>query len=143
MYETQKLEDAQYCVLTAAKLIAPHIEDSFSAGKSQAGIAKLFVLSIISVVGYDYCVNAMKNSEYAGLAGELEISKAVMYLKQRQLPAAIETLKSLDKESATAVNAATNLCFIYFLVRIDEESTAESNLFVVKARGLSECVKIR
>lgn len=66
--------------------------------------------------GYDWCVNAMKNSEYAGLAGELEISKAVMYLKQRQLPAAIETLKALDKESTTAVNAATNLCFIYYLV---------------------------
>lgn len=58
----------------------------------------------------------MKNSEYAGLAGDLEVSKAVMFLKQRQLPAAITTLKALDKEPATAVNAATNLCFIYYLV---------------------------
>lgn len=58
----------------------------------------------------------MKNSEYAGLAGDLEVSKAVMFLKQRQLPVAIETLKALDKEPTTAVNAATNLCFIYYLV---------------------------
>lgn len=58
----------------------------------------------------------MKNSEYAGLAGDLEVSKAVMFLKQRQLPAAIETLKALDKDPTTALNAATNLCFIYYLV---------------------------
>lgn len=28
----QKLEDAKYCILTAAKLISPYIEDTFSAG---------------------------------------------------------------------------------------------------------------
>lgn len=58
----------------------------------------------------------MKSSEYARLAGELEINKAVMYLKQRHLNEAIDTLKALDKESNIAVNAATNLCFIYYLV---------------------------
>lgn len=31
----KKLEEAQYCILTAAKVIAPYIEDSFSAGKGK------------------------------------------------------------------------------------------------------------
>lgn len=66
--------------------------------------------------GYDWCVDIMKSSEYARLAGELEINKAVMYLKQRHLSEAIDTLKALDKESSIAINAATNLCFIYYLV---------------------------
>lgn len=81
--------------------------------------------------GYDWCVNVMKNSEYATLAGELEISKAVMYLKQRQLPAAIDTLKALDKESTTAVNAATNLCFIYYLVSNIKNSLVIETVFAV------------
>lgn len=74
------------------------------------------LIPISPFIGYDWCVHALKNSEYAGLAGDLEVSKAVMFLKQRQLSAAIETLKSLVKEPTTAVNAATNLCFIYYLV---------------------------
>lgn len=109
----KRREDAEYCILTAAKLIAPHIEDTFSAGKF-VFIPKLFCNKKIQ--GYDWCVDALKSSEYAKLAGDLEINKAVMYLKQRQLPEAVETLKALDKESNTAVNAATNLCFIYYLV---------------------------
>lgn len=96
IYEMNKRADAEYCILTAAKIVAPLIEDNFSAG-------------------YDYCVEAIKGSEYARLAGELEINKAVMFLKQRHLPEAIETLKAFDKESNIATSAATNLSFIYYL----------------------------
>lgn len=71
----------------------------------------------------------MKNSEYAQLAGDLEINKAVMFLKQRQLPAAIETLKTLEKESSVAVNVATNLCFIYYLVSCTEMNSSIVTLF--------------
>ncbi|XP_056633007.1 intraflagellar transport protein 88 homolog [Diorhabda sublineata] len=95
-YEMKKRKEAEYCILTAAKLIAPFIEDSF--GK-----------------GYDWCVSAIKNSEYGRLASDLEINKAVMFLKQKQLPEAIETLKSFEKESVIAINAAVNLSFIYYL----------------------------
>lgn len=31
-YELKRRSDAEYCILTAAKLIAPHIEENFSAG---------------------------------------------------------------------------------------------------------------
>ncbi|KAI4470503.1 intraflagellar transport protein 88 [Holotrichia oblita] len=95
-YEKQKKSDAEYCILVAAKLIAPLIESTFSAG-------------------YDWCVDVIKNSEYARLAGDLEINKAVVYLKQGQLNEAIETLKVLDRETSIATSAATNLSFIYYL----------------------------
>ncbi|XP_050301604.1 intraflagellar transport protein 88 homolog [Anthonomus grandis grandis] len=95
-YETIKRKDAEYCILTAAKLIAPFIEDS-------------------SNDGYDWCVASIKNSEYAQLASDLEINKAVMFLKQNQLNDAIETLKAFEKDSDIVLNAATNLSFIYYL----------------------------
>lgn len=59
---------------------------------------------------------AIKNSEYAQLASDLEINKAVMFLKQNQLGEAIDTLKAFEKDSDIALNAATNLSFIYYLV---------------------------
>ncbi|XP_044763859.1 intraflagellar transport protein 88 homolog [Coccinella septempunctata] len=95
-YEIQKRREAEYCILNAAKLIAPLIGDSFSAG-------------------YDWCVATIKKSEYARLASELEINKAVMFLKQKQLPEAVNTLKAFEKDSNIAINAAVNLSFIYFL----------------------------
>lgn len=95
-YEQNLKKDAEYCVLTAAKLIAPVIDENFSSG-------------------YEWCVQAIKNSVFSHLAGDLEINKAVMFLKQSQIPEAIETLKIFEKESKIATSAATNLSFIYFL----------------------------
>jgi len=63
-------------------------------------------------------VASIKNSEYASLAADLEINKAVMFLKQNQLAEAIETLKAFEKDSDIELNAATNLSFIYFLVSL-------------------------
>ncbi|VEN46016.1 unnamed protein product [Callosobruchus maculatus] len=95
-YETKRRQDAEYCILTAAKLIAPFVEDNFSSG-------------------YDWCVNAVKNSEYARLAANLEINKAVMHLKEDQLNEAIQALKIYEKDSNIVVSAAVNLSFIYYL----------------------------
>lgn len=70
------------------------------------------------ILGYDWCVHAIKNSEYARLATDLEINKAVMFLKQNRLPEAVETLTAFEKDSVIAVNAAVNLSFIYHLVKL-------------------------
>ncbi|ERL88084.1 hypothetical protein D910_05473 [Dendroctonus ponderosae] len=102
-YEALKRKDAEYCILTAAKLIAPFVEDSL----------KEELLSLY--VGYDWCVSAIKSSEYAQLAADLEINKAIMFLKQNQLAEAISTLKTFEKDTDIALNAATNLSFIYYL----------------------------
>lgn len=60
----------------------------------------------------------MKSSEYARLAGDLEINKAVMFLKQRQVNEAIDTLKAFSNESSIVGSAAINLSFIYFQVSL-------------------------
>lgn len=113
-YETKLCKDAEYCILTAAKLIAPLIENSFSMGEVES--TTLFQVFFIFFVGYDWCVASIKNSEYARLASDLEINKAVMFLKQNQLSEAIDTLKAFEKDSVIAINAAVNLSFIYYLV---------------------------
>lgn len=64
--------DKSYCrksqaenfIKMAAKLIAPAIESNFHAG-------------------YDWCIEQVKMSSFHELAHDLEIDKAVMYLKQR------------------------------------------------------------
>lgn len=122
-YENQKRKDAEYCILTAAKLVASFVEDNFSDGEYELvfalGCLNKFENAKMCVTyfpGYDWCVNAIKNSEYARLAADLEINKAVMFLKQNHLQEAVSTLKAFEKDSIIALNAAINLSFIYFLV---------------------------
>ncbi|XP_033740062.1 intraflagellar transport protein 88 homolog isoform X5 [Pecten maximus] len=95
--ERQRKYEAENCIKTAAKIIAPAIETSFASG-------------------YDWCVEQVKTSQYVDLAHDLEIDKAIMYLKQKDFNLAIETLKSFEKkDSKVASTAATNLSFLYFL----------------------------
>ncbi|XP_054723610.1 intraflagellar transport protein 88 homolog, partial [Uloborus diversus] len=95
--ERQRKQEAEWTILTAAKLIAPVISDSFAAG-------------------YEWCVDQIKLSPYADLGNDLEINKAVTYLRKREFNQAIETLKAFErKETKVASTAATNLAFLYFL----------------------------
>ncbi|CAG0923155.1 unnamed protein product, partial [Notodromas monacha] len=95
--ERARRQEAERSILTAAKLISPVIEETFTDG-------------------YNWCVEAIKSSVHADLANDLEINKAVMYLRQREFPAAVETLKAFEKkETKVASTAATNLSFLYFL----------------------------
>ncbi|KAJ1521467.1 hypothetical protein ONE63_003135 [Megalurothrips usitatus] len=96
--ERQMKQSAERSILTAAKLIAPVVDDTFAAG-------------------YNWCLETLKSSNYGFLAAELEINKAVMFLKQKEINQAIDTLKSFEKktESKIASSAATNLAFIYYL----------------------------
>lgn len=69
------------------------------------------------VLGYNWCVEAINSSGYAPLAGDLEINKAVTFLKQNDIPQAMETLKTFQrKESKVASTAASNMAFVHFLV---------------------------
>ncbi|CAG2228978.1 IFT88 [Mytilus edulis] len=95
--ERARKYEAENCIKTAAKIISPAIEPTFASG-------------------YDWCVDQVKNSQYLDLAHDLEIDKAIMYLKQKDFNQAIETLKSFEKkDSKVASTAATNLSFLYFL----------------------------
>ena len=84
----------------------------------------LISLPILSADFYEFhvifrCVEQVKNSQYIDLAHDLEIDKAIMFLKQKDFNQAIETLKSFEKkDSKVACTAATNLSFLYFLVSV-------------------------
>ncbi|KAF3694552.1 Intraflagellar transport protein 88 -like protein [Channa argus] len=88
---------AEKYIMTAAKLIAPAIETSFATG-------------------FDWCVDMVKSSQYVELANDLEINKAITYLRQKDLNQAVETLKTFEKKDSRVKSAAaTNLSFLYFL----------------------------
>ncbi|KAK7108171.1 intraflagellar transport protein 88 homolog [Littorina saxatilis] len=95
--ERERKYEAERCIKYAAKIISPAIESSFSDG-------------------YDWCIEQVKNSQHLDLANDLEIDKAIMFLKLKDFQQAIETLKSFEKkESKVASTAATNLSFLYYL----------------------------
>ncbi|XP_064596903.1 intraflagellar transport protein 88 homolog isoform X2 [Liolophura sinensis] len=95
--ERERKYEADNCIKTAAKIIAPAIEATFATG-------------------YDWCIEQVRSSQYVDLGHDLEIDKAIMYLKQKDFQQAIETLKSFEKkDSKVASTAATNLSFLYFL----------------------------
>ena len=97
--ERVKKHESENCILTAAKLISPMIEDSFSAG-------------------YNWCVDTIKMStQHSQLANDLEINKAVMFLRQKDFGSAIDTLKAFERQEGTKIasTASTNLSFLYLL----------------------------
>ncbi|XP_060682695.1 intraflagellar transport protein 88 homolog isoform X1 [Hemiscyllium ocellatum] len=95
--ERERKAMAERFIMTAAKLIAPAIEASFASG-------------------FDWCVEMVKASQYVELANDLEINKAITYLRQRDFNQAVETLKMFEKKDSRVKSAAaTNLSFLYFL----------------------------
>ncbi|XP_066475849.1 intraflagellar transport protein 88 homolog [Tiliqua scincoides] len=104
--ERERKATAEKYIMTAAKLIAPTIETSFA-------------------IGYDCCVEAVKASQYVELANDLEINKAITYLRQKDFNQAVETLKMFEKKDSRVKSAAaTNLSFLYFL---ENEFTQANN----------------
>ncbi len=95
--ERQKKFEAEQCIMLAAKIISPSIENSFSEG-------------------YEWCIEQVKSSQYMELAHSLDIDKAIGFLKEKDFQQAIETLKSFEKkDTKVASTAATNLSFLYGL----------------------------
>ena len=108
-YERKLRHLAEKNILISANLISTIIDDYFNDG-------------------YSWCVETIKNSYFSSLATDLELKKAVIYLKQDDFQQAIDTLKYFEKkESNIAINAAINLSFIYILVRGVVESEAQRN----------------
>ncbi|CAH2225249.1 intraflagellar transport 88 homolog isoform X1 [Pelobates cultripes] len=105
--ERERKALAEKFIMTAAKLIAPVIETSFA-------------------VGYDWCVEVVKASPYVELANDLEINKAITYLRQKNFTKAVETLKMFEKKDSRVKSAAaTNLSFVYFL----EEEYSHADIY--------------
>ncbi|KAM4561852.1 intraflagellar transport protein 88 homolog isoform 1-T1 [Fundulus diaphanus] len=101
---------AEKYIMTAAKLIAPAIETSFAGG-------------------FDWCVDMVKSSQYVELANDLEINKAITYLRQKDFNQAVETLKTFEKKDSRVKSAAaTNLSFFYFLEKDYDQADRYADL---------------
>ncbi|XP_057563286.1 intraflagellar transport protein 88 homolog isoform X2 [Hippopotamus amphibius kiboko] len=110
--ERERKATAEKYIMTAAKLIAPVIETSFA-------------------VGYDWCVEVVKASQYVELANDLEINKAVTYLRQKDFNQAVETLKTFEKKDSRVKSAAaTNLSFLYYLENEFVQASSYADLAV-------------
>ncbi|XP_049723285.1 intraflagellar transport protein 88 homolog isoform X5 [Loxodonta africana] len=110
--EHERKAMAEKYIMTAAKLIAPVIETSFA-------------------VGYDWCVEVVKASQYVELANDLEINKAVTYLRQKDFNQAVETLKMFEKKDSRVKSAAaTNLSFLYYLENEFAQASSYADLAV-------------
>ncbi|CAM9133796.1 unnamed protein product [Discosporangium mesarthrocarpum] len=93
----KRQKEASHYVLTAAKLIAPVLDKKDWEA------------------GYDWVVETMK-LDHEHLASQMEIEKALQYLKNKDFEKAIEHLKAFEKKDQhLKAMAATNLAFIYFL----------------------------
>jgi len=67
------------------------------------------------VAGFDWVGDALRVANQPALATEMQIGKALFFMRSRQFDKAIETLKSYEKkEQQLVAHAATNLSFIYF-----------------------------
>ncbi|XP_018410189.1 PREDICTED: intraflagellar transport protein 88 homolog [Nanorana parkeri] len=114
--ELERKALAEKYIMTAAKLIAPVIENSFD-------------------VGYDWCVEAVKTSQYVELANDLEINKAITYLRQKNFTQAVETLKMFEKKDSRVKSAAaSNLSFLYFLENEHTQADLYADLAVASDR---------
>jgi intraflagellar transport protein 88 len=93
----ERQKEATNFIKVAAQLIAPTIEKDF-------------------VTGYDFVVENLRAAHYTDMGNEMEISKALHYLKEHEYEKAIETLKSFEKKNEKLLAlAATNLSFLYYL----------------------------
>ncbi|XP_072542134.1 intraflagellar transport protein 88 homolog [Salminus brasiliensis] len=108
--ERERKELAEKYIMTSAKLIAPAIETTFAAG-------------------FDWCVDMVKSSQYVELANDLEINKAITYLRQKEFNQAVETLKTFEKKDSRVKSAAaTNLSFLYFLEKDYDQADRYADL---------------
>jgi intraflagellar transport protein 88 len=94
----RRFDQANDFILTAARLIAPIIDD----GEDW-------------IQGYKWVMEQLRN-DYEVVSSKLEIDVAMMYMRKRKFEDAIDVLKSFEKkDAALRAMAGTNLSFIYFL----------------------------
>ncbi|EDW25567.1 GL26355 [Drosophila persimilis] len=96
LYTKQKRNAEKRSITMIVDLISPIIEENYNDG-------------------YNWCIEIIKTSNLSWLANELELNKALVYLRQNDVNQAIETLQMYDRKSEGSMTASalTNLSFIY------------------------------
>lgn len=82
------------------------------------------------IAGFDWVIDVLKH-EHEHIAGEMQIYKALHFLKDKQFERAIEVLKSFEKkDQSLKTMASTNLSFLYFLEGDTAQADKYANLAV-------------
>ncbi|XP_047286623.1 intraflagellar transport protein 88 homolog isoform X11 [Homo sapiens] len=77
------------------------------------------------------CVEVVKASQYVELANDLEINKAVTYLRQKDYNQAVEILKVLEKKDSRVKSAAaTNLSALYYMGKDFAQASSYADIAV-------------
>ncbi|UMM39847.1 hypothetical protein L5515_016731 [Caenorhabditis briggsae] len=96
-WEKQQKNEAEKAIITAVKIISPLIAPDYA-------------------IGYEWCLESLKQSTHAVLAIDLEMTKAGEMMKNGDIESAVEVLKIFNaQDSKTAAAAANNLCMLRFL----------------------------
>jgi intraflagellar transport protein 88 len=67
------------------------------------------------VQGFEWVLEVIKQSKFPELESEIEICKAMAYLRRKEVGPAIETLKAFEKKDlGMKARAASNISFLYF-----------------------------
>merc|ERR1719181_1164042 len=93
----ERQKKAESYIALAAKLIAPGVEKDLETG-------------------FNSIIEQLKTQDYPHLASELEMTRAITFLKKREFEKATEAFKQLEnKDHDLASGASNNLSFLYFL----------------------------
>ena len=96
-YLREKKKEALNYISKAAKLVAPFVE------------ANIFD-------GYNYVIQTLKTANRPEIESEMEIAKAIHYIKNKEIEKAIESFKSFEKKDKIMMAmASNNISFLYFL----------------------------
>eukprot|EP01002_Notosolenus_urceolatus_P001790 NODE_146_length_2627_cov_142.149728_g119_i0.p1 GENE.NODE_146_length_2627_cov_142.149728_g119_i0~~NODE_146_length_2627_cov_142.149728_g119_i0.p1 ORF type:complete len:826 (-),score=366.09 NODE_146_length_2627_cov_142.149728_g119_i0:149-2587(-) len=116
-YMREKRQQHNDYLLTGARLIAPLIEKDWT-------------------IGFDYIIEQLrhfeqKHSSTSKLAAEMEMCKAMEFLRHSQFSKAIDALKAFEKKDRfLRARAATNLSYLYFLEGDHENGEKYANMAV-------------
>lgn len=96
-YLKEKKQEALNYISQAAKLVAPFIDENI-------------------INGYDYVCEALKAANLPEVESEMEISKSIYYIKNKEIERAIESFKAFEKKDKIMMAmASNNISFLYFL----------------------------
>lgn len=96
-FTKQRKNEALRYISAAAKLVAPIIDENI-------------------INGYDYVCEALKAANLPEVESEMEISKSIWYIKNKEIERAIESFKAFEKKDKIMMAmASNNISFLYFL----------------------------
>lgn len=110
---SNRLEKSNEAILTAARLIAPMIDEKDDW-----------------IAGYKWVIEQLRN-DYESVLSKFEIDLSMTYMKNRKFDDAIDLLKAFErKDVSLRAIASTNLSFIYFLEGDYQQADKQADIAV-------------